>query len=128
AYTVLYSFGASARDGWLPYGGVVQGADGALYGTTANGGSYDDGGTVFKLNTNGSGYMVLFSFDSSFQTGCPHCNGYTPQAGLVQGIDGALYGTTFGGGSNNVGTVFKISTNGTGYATLHSFAPSVDNE
>src|ERR1019366_311443 len=52
------------------------------------------------------------------QSGCP--DGADPQAGLVQGSDGNLYGEAFVGGANNVGSVFKITTSGT-LTTLHSF-------
>src|SRR4051794_31869987 len=41
--------------------------------------------------------------------------------GIVQGSDGALYGTSFFGGTNNLGTVFKLNKDGTGFALLHSF-------
>ena len=52
-------------------------------------------------------------------------NGAGPSQALIQGMDGSLYGTTFGGGASsncfdNCGTVFKISTGGT-LTTLHSF-------
>ena len=47
--------------------------------------------------------------------------GQKPYAGVVSGTDGALYGTTLGGGSNSAGTVFKVNTDGSGYATLHTF-------
>jgi uncharacterized repeat protein (TIGR03803 family) len=57
-------------------------------------------------------FTVLHSFDST--------DGASPYAALVQATDGNLYGTTVGGGANNVGTVFKITTNGT-LTTLHSF-------
>ena len=44
-------------------------------------------------------------------------------------MDGALYGTTLGGGSNSAGTVFKVNTDGSGYATLHTFLTNgVDGE
>jgi uncharacterized repeat protein (TIGR03803 family) len=77
----------------------MQGTDGALYGTTFGGGSLGYG-TVFKLNTNGTGFTVLLNFDGP--------TGANPVAGLMQGADGALYGTTVQGGSANVGTVFRL--------------------
>jgi uncharacterized repeat protein (TIGR03803 family) len=108
-YQVLYSFAGINTDA-----GLVQGADGALYGTSYSGGTGDNG-TVFKLGTDGSGYQVLYSF-----TGIG-TDGSEPAAGLVQGADGALYGTTSSGGTNNNGTVFKVSPNGSGYQVLYSF-------
>jgi uncharacterized repeat protein (TIGR03803 family) len=46
--------------------------------------------------------------------------GYLPFAALVQGADGSFYGTTFGGGANLYGTVFKITTSGN-VTTLYNF-------
>ena len=114
AYTNLYSF-TDANDGWLPLAQLVQGNDGYLYGTTAGGGTNNDG-TVFKISTNGS----LISLHSFVGTN----DGLNPQAGLVQG-DGYFYGTAPGGGTNNSGTVFKITANGA-LTSLHSFTGTND--
>jgi len=113
-YAPLYSFTGTNGDGAEPYAGLVQGADGALYGTTEVGGTNSDG-TVFRIGTNGSGYAVLYSFTG---TGG---DGLGPLAGLIQGADGALYGTTPRGGTNRWGTAFRIGTNGSSYAVLYSF-------
>ena len=59
---------------------------------------------VFRLNTNGSGFTVLHTFWN-----------YDGLNAIVRGRDGALYGTTSGGGTNGAGTVFKLNTDGTGY-------------
>src|SRR5205814_255478 len=95
---------------------LLQGRDGLLYGTTFFGG-INDGGTIFKINTNGSGYLVLFKFSGLAG------DAINPDAALIQGSDSALYGTTSSGGTNNVGTIFKLSTNGSpsSYAVLHTF-------
>ena len=111
-YTVLCGF-TNLSDSANPRGGLIQGRDGALYGTTERGGAYGMG-TVFKLMPDGSGYSILHNF-----TNFP--DGGLPFAGVVQGVDGALYGTTSQGGSNAIGTVFSITTNGTSYSVLHSF-------
>jgi len=99
--TPLYSFN-DADDGAYPYAGLVQGVDGNLYGTAAEGGA-NGLGTVFRITASGS-LTVLAAFDST--------NGALPEAGLVQGADGSFYGTTSSGGSNGFGTVFQITTNG----------------
>jgi uncharacterized repeat protein (TIGR03803 family) len=96
-----------------PYAGLIQGTDGALYGTASSGGS-NDYGTVFKLNPDGTGFTVLLSLDY-FTTGG------TPYAGLIQGTDGALYGTASRGGSSGYGTVFKLNPDGTGFTVLANF-------
>jgi uncharacterized repeat protein (TIGR03803 family) len=109
--TTLYSFGSS------PFAGLVQGSDGNFYGTTQEGGSSgncESGcGTVFRISPSGN-YTNLYSFN-----GRPN-DGSGPQAGLVQGSDGNFYGTTPDGGTNDEGTVFRISPSGS-YTSLHSF-------
>jgi uncharacterized repeat protein (TIGR03803 family) len=108
-FTVLDDF-YYATTGSALYGGLVQGADGALYGTAAYGGS-GGYGTVYRLNTDGTGLTVLQNFDYS-------TSGGYPQAGLLQGADGKLYGTTTAGGTGGVGTVFRLNTDGTGFVVL----------
>src|SRR5437016_5036383 len=115
-YTVLHQFSASGGDGQSPMA-LVQGVDGALYGTTSIGGT-NKAGTVFKMNRDGSGYTLLHQF------GSVGSDGQNAQAGLMQASDGALYGTTFFGGSNDLGIVFKLSTNGSAYSILHHFSSS----
>ena len=52
-----------------------------------------------------------------------NADGARPDAPLMQGLDGALYGTTPSGGPNGTGVVFKVNPDGTGFALLHSFGP-----
>ncbi len=128
---VLYAFctKSNCTDGRAPLAGLVFGKDGALYGTTALGGTFGSisgAGTVFKLTPSGSGYSesVLYAFCVS-----PSCaSGENPQSGVVFGRDGALYGTTAilcDSDPNNgaCGTVFKLTPSGSGYAetTLYTF-------
>jgi len=112
-YAVLKSFG-QAGDGAEPAGGLIQASNGALYGTTLQGGGHNLG-TVFSINTDGSGYLVLKDFAGGSGDGAE------PWGALVQGADGRLYGTTTLGGSNNLGTVFKLDLAGGGYQVLRSF-------
>jgi uncharacterized repeat protein (TIGR03803 family) len=112
-YAVLWQFTNSPGDGACPAAGLIQGADGALYGTTTQGGT-NYGGTVFKIATNGAAYSVLYSF-----AGSP--DGETPCGSLVQDRHGILYGTTQSGGTNYDGTVFSLTTNGGGYQVLYNF-------
>jgi uncharacterized repeat protein (TIGR03803 family) len=116
ALTTLYSF-TGGSDGGLPEAGLVQGSDGNFYGTTEGGGTNGGGGTVFKISANGA-LTSLYSFTGGN-------DGADPHAGLVQGSDGDFYGTTYGGGTNNRGTVFKISANGA-LTSLHSFTGGND--
>ena len=123
ALSNLYSF--TGYDGAQPSAGLVQGADGNFYGTTLKGGTFGDDfadtrGTVFRIGTNGvlTG-LFSFGFNAGFDAGA------YPSAALAQGTDGNFYGTTFKGGTNNLGTVFRISTNGV-LASLYSFTGTND--
>jgi uncharacterized repeat protein (TIGR03803 family) len=112
-------------DGAIPEGGLVLSGD-KLYGTATEGGSGTNDsssrtayGTVFALNTDGSGFTNLHSFN--------YTDGDSPSAALV--LSGStLYGTAALGGSitsQQNGTVFAINTDGTGFATLHTFTPRI---
>ena len=104
-FTTLHSF-SSGNGG--SFGGLVQGNDGNLYGTTTGG-----DGTVFKITTNGD-FTTLHTFTGS--------DGLSPNAALILGSDGNLYGTANGGGpSGSDGTVFQITTNGA-FTTLYAFS------
>jgi uncharacterized repeat protein (TIGR03803 family) len=116
-FTILYNFGTTTNDGHNPQAALMQGADGALYGTTIYGGIYN-GGTVFKINPDGTGFTTLHNFTFS---GPPVVVGEQPTCQLLQANDGLLYGTTSQGGTYQAGTVFRLSTNGTGYAVLYTF-------
>jgi uncharacterized repeat protein (TIGR03803 family) len=103
--SVLYSFGRQSGDGVSPYDSLVMDKEGNLYGTTNEGGP-NNFGTVFKLSAEGGGAWtetVLYGFG-----GTPH-DGSLPFAGLIMDKEGNLYGTTYGGGASNVGTVFELS-------------------
>jgi uncharacterized repeat protein (TIGR03803 family) len=102
---------AGYRDGKYPYASLLR-VDGSLYGTTYEGGKYDRG-TVFKITASGS-ESVVYSFK-----GGPKDGGY-PRSGLVY-LNGALYGTTSGGGigrcegcgnHEHFGTIFEITPSG----------------
>ncbi len=108
--SVLVSFHAASLDGVFPRAGVVLDALGNLYGTTYRGGNgYTAGGTVFKVDATTRNETVLHSFGSPG-------DGLYPQAGLVWGAQGNLYGTTSyaSGGTqrNPLGTVFEMDTSG----------------
>jgi uncharacterized repeat protein (TIGR03803 family) len=122
--TSLYSF-TGGNDGGTPKAGVVQGSDGYFYGTTSSGGDTNGGfGTVYKISTNGT-LSTLYVFGSITNSAGVALDGATPEAGLLLGSNGYFYGTTSGGGTNQSGTVFKISTNGT-LTTLYTFTGGDD--
>jgi uncharacterized repeat protein (TIGR03803 family) len=125
-FTNLASF--NGTNGSFPAGELIQARDGNFYGTTSEGGAYQDRlgnslGTLFRLSPNGT-LVTLLSFNGT--------NGANPLGGLVQDSTGILYGTTFYGGTNTdvnfnarigYGTVFKVTTNGS-LTTLFSFFSS----
>jgi uncharacterized repeat protein (TIGR03803 family) len=86
-----------------------------LYGTAKIGGSSDQG-TVFAVNTDGTGFTNLYSFAGG-------SDGGYPMAGLILSGN-TLYGTANGGGSSGHGTVFAVSTDGTGFTNLYGFTGS----
>lgn len=110
--TELHSFQKS--EGYYSYGGLVQADDGSFYGTTSDGG-VNNYGTVFRVAPGGK-LKPLYSFCSQ-----PSCaDGSVSYAGLMQATDGNFYGTTYEGGANNYGTVFKI-TKGGDLSTIYNF-------
>lgn len=118
--TVLHSF-EGKPDGAHPYAGLIN-VHGTLYGTTtrggANCGSKGGCGTVFTITTSGA-ETVLYSFKG------PPVDGRDPTQANLLDVNGTLYGTTTRGGTNNLGTVFSITTSGAETA-LHSFGGSED--
>ncbi len=117
-YNDVYTFETTGPYG--PYANVTQGLDGNLYGTTAYGGT-NARGTVYQLTPGGT-LKVIYNFCSL--ASC--ADGSAPQAPLVFGADGNLYGTTLFGGTGTAscgsgcGTVFKLTTKGV-LTTLHNF-------
>ncbi len=113
--TSLYSFCTLplCMDGGQPYAGLVQGSDGNFYGTTYFGGGILSEGVVFRITPGGS-MTTLHMFNTEVG------EGGGPYDALVQGSDGNLYGTTFYGGTNGAGTVFRITPDGA-FSTIYSF-------
>ena len=113
-YGLLHEFGLTPGDGVNPRAPLIQGTNGSLYGTTLSGG-ISNLGTVFRVNPDGTAYQVLHSF------GVDSNDGAGPWAGLLLGMDGALYGTTYSGGTNRTGTVFRLNQDGSNYGLLRGF-------
>jgi uncharacterized repeat protein (TIGR03803 family) len=104
--------------------GLVQASDGNFYGTTRlGGGCFEDGcGTVFKITPRGK-LTTLYHFCMQYPFPCP--DGENPNAGLSQGTDGNLYGTTTNNGANGWGTIFKITRSGT-LTTLYNLCSQLN--
>lgn len=88
-------------------------AQGQLWGIADAGGA-NAVGTIFKINTDGSGYQAAYSFLSA--TGC------SPHGRLLRATDGMFYGTTQVGGTNNIGVVYRFNPYNGGYTVLHNFS------
>jgi uncharacterized repeat protein (TIGR03803 family) len=135
--STVYSFCSmtNCSDGAYPFSGLIQGANGNLYGTTEGGGisasycSSNGGfacGTVFEITPSGK-LTTLYTFCSIVN--CP--DGSSPFAGLIQDANGNFYGTTSAGGylgsqdstcfvNGGCGTLFEIGSDGK-FHTLHTF-------
>jgi uncharacterized repeat protein (TIGR03803 family) len=124
-FTNLHSFNYS--DGAYLFGGGLVLSGNVLIGTASQGGSAD-GGTVFAINTNGTGFTILHHFAAGANG--TNTDGGGPSNGLILSGN-ILYGTAFGGGNFGRGTVFAMNTDGTGFTNLHSFtaapAPTYTN-
>ena len=100
---VLYSFKTNGKDGVGPSAGIVFDGAGNIYGTTIGGGKYS-AGTVYKLTPTGTGgykEKILWSFNIT--------DGNQPESSLILDSLGNLYGTTYAGGANGVGTAFEVT-------------------
>ncbi|MFY9632560.1 MAG: choice-of-anchor tandem repeat GloVer-containing protein [Candidatus Cybelea sp.] len=114
-----WNFG-EGNSGMAPYGGVVLGKRGYLYGTTSKGGN-GNAGTVYEVTVTGNSFpTTIHSFSGP--------DGASPQSSLVVDKRGMIYGTTVEGGASNAGTVFRLSRHNRAWteAVLHSFAGSTD--
>ena len=116
-YEIIHAFSSQREDsgGNEVAGNVVEASDGKLYGATVGGGT-NAGGTIFRLNPDGSNFEVIHYFDTSEDFGGPD-----PQDKLVEAADGKLYGVTRYGGSSGAGTVYRINKDGSGFEVLHEF-------
>ena len=126
-YTVLHSFAAAAAnasgdttnaDGSNPEGPLTVGGN-TLYGTAVGGGT-NGWGAIYALATNGANFSVLYTFPGFSGRPATNMTGNNPAAGLLL-TGGTLYGLNSNGGTNKVGTLFSIGTNGSGYTVLFNF-------
>jgi len=137
-FIVLHEFSAGAynpglqvptnKDGYAPEGDLVD-LDGVLFGTAYYGGS-GGVGALFKLNIDGTGFTNFHNFTASTYNSVnglyTNADGASPSGGLLA-VGNELYGTTFGGGTGSDGVIFAVTTSGTGFTNLHSFAPTTFN-
>ena len=136
--TILHNFGDGTDGAYPAYGSLIFDAAGNLYGTTSSGGAFTcqgNGGcgTVFELSPRPGGEWTE-SVLHNFGVGT---DGYSPEAGLVQDINGNLFGTTTYGGTvfcavaeySGCGTIFELTPAGGGSWTetvVHDFSGGMD--
>jgi uncharacterized repeat protein (TIGR03803 family) len=112
--TALHDF--SGSDGQYPEAGLTLGADGNFYGTTEEGGT-GSWGVLFKMSPAGA-VTILHNFN---QDGV---DGFLPLSSPILASDGNFYGATSYGGTNNAGTVYKLTPAGV-YTTIYNYDSSV---
>lgn len=118
---VLYSFCSQANcpDGAYPEASLTY-VNGTLYGTTIFGGAANDG-TVFAIDPKTGTERIVYSFCS--QAKC--ADGIWPVAALID-VKGTLYGTSYGGGNTNWGTVFALDPATGAETVIYSFCINQD--
>jgi len=121
--TILCNFGSVGCRGTEPVAGLISDSSGNLYGATTNSGS-GGGGLVFELSPSGDSwtYTALYSFPNTFLSECG------PWGDLTLDAAGNLYGTTYCGGANQLGNVWRLANtqNGWVYTPLHDFTGGSD--
>lgn len=126
-FSVLHGFNLVANGGQAYLTAtLVQAPDGTIYGVSAVGGTNKDG-AIFELGTNGA-FSVIYNFSAIAANSeglYTNGDGYSPMAGLILAGQ-TLYGTTSQGGTNSYGTVFAVSTDGTGFTNLYNFTGGKD--
>jgi uncharacterized repeat protein (TIGR03803 family) len=111
-YTVIHEFLGGADDGRWPYGSLIISGS-TLYGMT-NWGGNTEGGTIFKIQTDGTDFALLHKFAGG------NNDGAHPEGSLIIS-ESTLYGMTNSGGDTARGTIFKIGTDGNNFGLLHEF-------
>jgi uncharacterized repeat protein (TIGR03803 family) len=111
----LFCSDSNCAAGGNPMAGLIQGADGDLYGTTSDSPADSGSGSIFRIDSSAN-VTALYNFCSL--ASCADGGGVT--APLLQAADGNFYGTTQGGGANDYGVVFRWNAKGF-YSVLHSF-------
>jgi len=107
----IFHFGNSSN-GFRPNGGLIKALDGKLYGTTTIGGA-DGNGVIFSVNADGTGFVRLHQFTDA--------EGYNPSGKLLEASDGKLYGACRYGGPNDLGCIFRMNKNGSGFQVIYDY-------
>lgn len=101
-FQTLYSFPDSGVNGIHPTASVALGPDGNIYGTSSQGGAFNDGGTAFRVRTATGAVEIVGHFN-------PTTTGRDPSSRLINIGDGFLYGVTFSNEGNKAGTLYRLN-------------------
>ncbi len=112
-YEVIHSFGPNDRMGAFPRAGVIQGADGNLYGTTTYGGD-ENAGVLFRARSDGQQFTLLHRLKRETE-------GANPEGGLVEVAPNRLIGSASEGGVHGGGVVFRLDVDGSRFSVIHAF-------
>ncbi len=114
SYSVIYNFTSTDTDGNPgAYSSLIQGADGLLYGVSLDGGLHGSG-AVFSLSASGGPLTTVYSFGGTsgntdgIEVANATTSGLTSGNGVIQGVDGDLYGLANSGGANGAGVAFQL--------------------
>jgi uncharacterized repeat protein (TIGR03803 family) len=121
-FTTLHTFSGGSYGVSTEAGLVLSGN--TLYGTAAYGGSSGNG-TVFAINTDGTGFTTLHSFTALASSQSTNSDGANPYSTVILSGN-TLYGTAANGGGSGLGAVFSVNTDGTGFIILHTFSGGSD--
>ncbi len=119
-FTNLISFAADGSNGQAAVASLILGSDGNFYGTTAGGGNRGGNGTLFRLDAVTHALTTLASLGDTY--------GGDPEGGLLADTHGNLFGTTRGGGTNGLGTIFEYSATAQTLSVLATFDGSNGGE
>jgi len=117
-FSTLTSF--FVTNGAAPQAGLALAPNGTLFGVTYSGG-ISNWGTIFKVQTNGSGFQVLHHFTGG-------SDGQNPTGDPIIASNGAVYGVTYYANGSTRGTVYRIDQNGSNYSIIHTFTGTPDGQ
>ena len=131
-YAVVHWFDAPTQnaggiyvngDGETPLSGVILSSN-TLFGATVYGG-YNGQGTIFRVNTDGTGFTNLYNFTAKGASSGTNIDGAAAESALIL-VGNVLYGVAYTGGYYGYGTVFCLDTGGHGFTNLYNFTGGND--
>lgn len=113
-YTNKYSLKDNLGEGRNPFGGLIMGSNGKMYGMT-NGGGTVNGGVIYEYDHKLNKYKKLYDFQGGVSGG-------NPKGDLLEVSAGIFYGLAFNGGANSAGVIFEFNANTLTYTKKFDFS------